>query len=235
MPRLRQVELAELLAIGAGECAGLVAEQLAFQQLVRDGRAVHFHERLVAAPRLPVNHARDNFLAGAALAADQHRGRGVGHLLDGVLHLLHAGAGAEQRGEVAVAPHLVAKLRHLAGGTLLLQNSGDAQFQVARVERLDEVVVGPQLGGVKDDVGVVARGEHQHGGIGLGPLDAAEYVECGHAGQREIQQDEGGIEAGEHAQGLVAAGGATHLEAAPRHLGGNHSPHGEIVVHHEHA
>ena len=41
-------EFAELLAVGAGKRAGLIAKQFAFQQFVGNGGAIDFHERLVA-------------------------------------------------------------------------------------------------------------------------------------------------------------------------------------------
>ena len=88
---VRQVELAQLLPVGSGKCSRLVAEQLTLQQLIRNGGAVDFDEWLLAAAGLRVDHARDNFFARAAFAADQHRRRGVGHLLDGVLHFFHRG------------------------------------------------------------------------------------------------------------------------------------------------
>ena len=84
-----RIELAEFLPVGAGEGALLIAKQLAFQQLVRDGGTIYFDERFLAAARLRVNHAGHHFFTGAAFAADEHGRRGVGHLLDGVLHFLH--------------------------------------------------------------------------------------------------------------------------------------------------
>ena len=53
----------------------LEAEELRFEQLRGQRRAVHFHEGLVAARRRRVDGARDQLLAGAALAADRARSR----------------------------------------------------------------------------------------------------------------------------------------------------------------
>ena len=49
---------------------------------MRDGAAVHAHDRRGGAPRPNVNGAGDHFLARARLAEDQHRRVGRGHLLD---------------------------------------------------------------------------------------------------------------------------------------------------------
>src|SRR5262249_62020035 len=59
---------------GARERALLVAEELALDQRVRDGAAVHGHE--VATPAgQGVDRAPDDFLAGAGLAAQDDRDR----------------------------------------------------------------------------------------------------------------------------------------------------------------
>ena len=62
------LELADPPAVGAGERPALVAEQLAFQQRLRDGRAVDRQERAATAAAMVVDGAGDQFLAGAALA-----------------------------------------------------------------------------------------------------------------------------------------------------------------------
>src|SRR5919198_4378781 len=54
-PAVGLLELAQLLALGAGESAGLVSEQFAFQQFVRDGCAVDLNEGLVAAGGIAVD------------------------------------------------------------------------------------------------------------------------------------------------------------------------------------
>ena len=43
-----QIELAQLLPVRPGKGSLLIAKQLAFQQFVRNGSAIHFDERLVA-------------------------------------------------------------------------------------------------------------------------------------------------------------------------------------------
>ena len=70
---LRRANQPRVVAIGAGEGAAAVSEQLAFEQFARDGRAVERHERLVRACGIAVNGAREDFLAGAALAGDAAR------------------------------------------------------------------------------------------------------------------------------------------------------------------
>ena len=69
------LELADALQGGAGEGAAFVAEEFAFQQLLRDGGAIDGQERLLAAVAVMIDGARDQFLARAALAGDKARWR----------------------------------------------------------------------------------------------------------------------------------------------------------------
>src|SRR5205823_7997903 len=69
---VRQLEFAAARLGGAGERALFVAEQLALDQLLRDGRAVDLDERPVGAPTVLMKRACDQLLAGAVPAGDQH-------------------------------------------------------------------------------------------------------------------------------------------------------------------
>src|SRR5262249_50822157 len=64
---------AELIAVGAGEGAAAVAEQVAFEQVARDRGAIEGGERFVRTVRRVVERARQNFFSSAALAGDEHR------------------------------------------------------------------------------------------------------------------------------------------------------------------
>src|SRR5207249_2797829 len=64
------LELADALALGAGERALLVAEQLALQEGFGDGGTVDSQERPLPAAAVLVDGAGDQLLAGAALAED---------------------------------------------------------------------------------------------------------------------------------------------------------------------
>ena len=86
VPRLRQFETADPLGDGAGEGALLVAEEFAFQQAGGNGGAVELDEGGLLARTEVVYGARQQFLAGAGFAVDQHGGIGGRHglqLLEG--------------------------------------------------------------------------------------------------------------------------------------------------------
>ncbi len=76
---VRGAEQAGLAALGrAGKRALVVAEQLAFHQVLRDGGEVHAHERAAGARRRVVDGLREQLLARAAFAGDQYGGVRLG-------------------------------------------------------------------------------------------------------------------------------------------------------------
>jgi hypothetical protein len=79
-----------LSAAGAGEAALAVTEELALHQLGRDRAAVDRHEGPGRARAQAVDVARDDLLAGARFAVDEHR-RLVARELFGLGAQLHEG------------------------------------------------------------------------------------------------------------------------------------------------
>jgi hypothetical protein len=69
---LRAHKQAGVVAHRAGEGALDVAEQLRLDQVLRNRTAVHRHQRLAPARAGGVDGARQQLLAGAAVAMDQH-------------------------------------------------------------------------------------------------------------------------------------------------------------------
>jgi hypothetical protein len=74
---------------GAGEGAALVTEQLGLEQVARNRRRIDGDEGLVGARTVAVQGARHQFLAGAGLAVDEHRGMRLRQTADGAKHFLH--------------------------------------------------------------------------------------------------------------------------------------------------
>jgi hypothetical protein len=112
---LGHLEAAFLPGVGAGERALLVAEQLRLDERIGQRRAAHFHEWLLRPQRVVVNGVRDEFLAGARLAANQHGGvglRDLGHLL---VHLPRRTAGPNDVREVVALAQLLPQVRILVG------------------------------------------------------------------------------------------------------------------------
>ena len=80
-----RLELARLVAVGAGEAALHVAEQLGLEERFGQAGAVDRREDVAGARAARVDRARDDFLADAALARDQDLRVGPGDAIDFLL------------------------------------------------------------------------------------------------------------------------------------------------------
>src|SRR5205814_10046362 len=81
---------AGLIAVGAGEGAAAMAEQMAFEELARNGGAVDGDERFLRAVGEGMNGAGEDFLAGAAFTGDEDTDGGAGDALGKGHQLTHA-------------------------------------------------------------------------------------------------------------------------------------------------
>ena len=76
------LEAADALLVGAGERALLVSEELGLEEVLLERGAVHLDEVARGAQRVVMDGARDELLAGAGLAADEHGRVALGDLAD---------------------------------------------------------------------------------------------------------------------------------------------------------
>ena len=97
---VRLLESADALLVRAGERALLVAEQLRFEQVLLQRRAVDLDEVARRAQRVVMDGAGDQLLAGARFAADQHGRIALRDLLDDGEHRLQRAARADDPVEV---------------------------------------------------------------------------------------------------------------------------------------
>src|SRR5437870_7104605 len=111
---LRELELAKLALVGAGERTLLVAEQVGLDESLGDRRWVDGDEGLLAPRALMVDGPRDELLAGTALAGDQHGRRRAGDLRDEAVELLDRGMPSDDLVEIVRTRQLGAKKRHFA-------------------------------------------------------------------------------------------------------------------------
>jgi len=89
VPPSASANLAFLGVGGAGEGAAHVAEELDSEERLRDGRAVDLESGMSRCAAAVVNGARDQLLAGAGLAGDEHGALGGGDQLGAVDDLDH--------------------------------------------------------------------------------------------------------------------------------------------------
>ena len=225
----RELELAELLLVRAGERAALVAEQRALDQFVRDGGEIDGDERRLAAARLAVHQPREQLLAGAALAEDQDRRRQPGdllHQIDDVADLL---ARADQELALALLGDLRGQGDHLAVQVLALAGVAHQRAQLVVVEVLGDVVVGAVLHRLHRGLDLVDRRDHDAFDEVVVLLDDAQDVEAADAGQTDVEQDQVDVLVFEEAErGLAARDGEDVV--VPLEDGGDRVPHPLIVV-----
>ena len=91
----RQLNLTGLGLLRAGEGAALESEQLRFEQLLRQGRAVDRDERTAAPRRAAVDEPGHDFLAGPRLALQAGRRFGGGDARGALQHVAPRGRCAE--------------------------------------------------------------------------------------------------------------------------------------------
>ena len=184
------LELADAAAVGAGEGALLVAEQLALQQGLRDGGAVEGQERRLGPGAVLVDGAGDQFLAGAALAGDQHRHVLGGDAADGLVDLAHGRAGADDGAvHVGVRGGLGdhGRLAHPPGH---LQRLADHPPQLVQVERLEQVVVGALLHRLDGRVRRLGHGDEDDRDARVDPADLLVDLQPGLVGQAQVEQND---------------------------------------------
>ena len=182
------LEAADARARGAGEGALLVAEELALEQVLGDRGAVDDDEGLVARGAEIVDRARDELLAGAALAGDQHGRARRRDALDGAEHAAHHLALADQAPEPRLARHLVAQAHDFLFERAALEELAHLDAQRVDLEGLGHEVGGAELHRLDGGRDGARRREHQHRRrvVALGQL--AQEVDAGATGHHEIEQ-----------------------------------------------
>ena len=110
-------------------------EELGLEQPLGDGGAVERHHGLVApAGRLVVDEASHHLLAGAALALQEHWGRGaLRHLARLLQHLAHPRALGAQEGVEGLAS-LAAQGPHPVAEPPCLEGLADLHHQLGELE-----------------------------------------------------------------------------------------------------
>ncbi len=183
-PAIRELEAA-LAAVGrAGERALLVAEDLALEQRLGNRGAVDRHERHLRARAQLVDGLRDQLLAGARLAPDEHRCLRRRGLLDRLVDLPHLRAVADHLAERAVLAKLLPQDLHLAQRVLALDDLVEEDLQALRLDR---------LGQEDDDRQRVAF-----------VLEHAQQLEAAHARHDEVADDDRRSERGDTLKRFLA-------------------------------
>ena len=181
-----QFELSRLAAGRAGECAFLVTEQFAFQQILRNRRAVDFDERSGCPARFLMDGARHQVFAHSAFAAQQNGGVGRSHPFHRGQHFLHLPAARHQVGM------LIALLQRFAQRSILDPQALHIQFLVhhhahfVERKRLQNVVAGARFHGLDRGLDGPERGHDDDRHRGLEAFHRLQKIQSIHARQLEI-------------------------------------------------
>ncbi len=172
---VRGFEYADAVAVRARVGALQGSEQFALEQAGRDGAAIDRDERLRRAAAHAVDHARDEFLAGAGFAFDENRGVDRRRERDLLVDRDHLRRHADHLGFRDVVE---VDLGVLAGaGERAFGAFHDLDEIVDRIERFGEVIKSAAArGGHHRFHGSAARHE-DHGRLRIPLLDLAQDVE----------------------------------------------------------
>ena len=181
----------------AGERAFDRAEQFTFNQFAGQGGAIDFDDFVFAARTERVEQVGDDFLAGAALAGDEHGDVAGGDAFNGADDFLHGGAAEDGRGGAAHgferAPERAVFL------VLLLAFDGalDIGHQLFVFERLGEEVIGAAATGFHGHADGAVSGEHDDLGVGPAFFDLRQQFQAVGIRQFHVEQHHVGRGLGE--------------------------------------
>ena len=192
----------------AGERAPLVPKDLALHQMLGQGPAVERHERPPSAPAVGVNTARDQLLARAARAADEHVDIRIGDLLDRLEDLGHRRALANDVVEAEMPAQLLPQAAILLAQHPLGQRLLHRDHQMLWSERLGHEVVGSQAHRLDRVLDGAVRGHHDHLNLRVQLLDLRQQFHAVHARHLQI---------GDHQVRLFLLNGLHGLFAVGRH------------------
>src|SRR6185436_14902782 len=118
-----------LRLLGVGEGARLVSEELALEEILRNGATVELHEGAVPTRAPVVDLPREELLPDPRLALKEHgRGRALRHLRDGLDDLVHARSAPDDEGRAAAPSVDVAEAGHLLGEARLRERVAHDQL-----------------------------------------------------------------------------------------------------------
>ena len=169
------------------ESAALVAEQFAFQQRFRNGRAVDGDEGRVGPIAVLVEGAGDQLLAGARFTADEHVHRLGSDTANLLVDGLHGGALANQGvpGGAGFAQENGFGHEAIAG-----HRPADQIEQPRHVERLEQIIVRAEFRRLNGRFSSAEGGNEDDGQTRLRGVQLANQVQAVQSGQPQIGDDD---------------------------------------------
>ena len=223
-----RLEAAGPRGVGPRERALLVAEELALHQLRREHRAIQADHRRRVAMAGRVDRAGDEFLAGAALAHDEHGFRRRPHLKDSRPQRLHERAGTDHGGLDLLRGGKCVRLR--MDQSSVPHCLGHKPFQGVGLKRFFNVVEGPVPHRFNRRGHSSMGRDHDNLRRALPLPELDDELDARHA--RHFQVGDDAIEAHrfEQLQGLGRASAALHLVARMAQHVGHRLPRAGVIV-----
>jgi len=153
-----------------------VPEELVLKETLRLSRGIEGHEAAFSSLRVPVNRLRDEILARARLAGDQHGDLAWGHPADRLDHLPDRLRVADDALEAVRGLDLPPQARVLVPEHHRLSRALDKVAEHHQVQWLDDEVVGASAKGILCRWDVPVGGHHDHGRLRLVLLREGQHV-----------------------------------------------------------
>ena len=209
-----EFEFTGLGAMRAGECALFEAEEFGFEKFAGESCAVHFDEGLITALGAQVNHARDNFLADAALTADEHRDIDGSDLEDLLPDANHLRAGSEEAEILGYLIAIVFESLIFLSEMLFLARLEHRRVEIALFERLGEVIVSADADRLDDGADFVGAAQHDDIEAAIELEKFAKHVDAVHLGHEHVENDEiGAITVADFGERFFAGADGFDVEA----------------------
>ena len=150
-----------------------MTEQFGLDEIARDRRHVHRHERPVAPLAIVVQRARNELFAGSGLPGDHHGKISLHQARQHAIDILHCRRAANQRDRIEFG------FVRAVGDPLLRLRQGAAhnRDQFLQVERLRQILIGAAFGRADRSHERVLCAHHDHGKIGPHLLDPRQQIE----------------------------------------------------------
>jgi hypothetical protein len=218
---------------GAGKGAAYVAEQLALEQRLDDGRAVDDEEAPIAPRPGGVERARHELLPGPRLAGDEGGPDVRREAADQAEQLLHRGAHADHPAELR-APRQVVLDREQAPAALGLLAHRDQQvLQPLEVDGLAEIVARPELHRLDCRLHGGIRGHQDDLAVRIEVANRLEDVEAAQLGHAQVDQGQVGPARRHPLDGFTAVVTRQRREPGPRGEARHHVYDARLVVGHD--
>ncbi len=211
-----ELEAADSRLHRAREGAFGVPEQLRFGEWFRDRGGVEADETLVGARAVVMDRPRDQLLAGAGLALDQH---GAVHRRDKFENgedMAHRRAVADHAVEAVPIAELGAEVGVLFAQASLFHRRRQDAGQLRQLERLDQEVDGAPTHGRHRFGDATEPGDHDRQDVGVAANGRVEHVQTIRVRQAQVDDDGVVGKALEAVEGVCAVGALGHDKSLVR-------------------